>query len=273
MTRPAGLSKLVLGHINRVGSIAVTERLDRLYKTNQRSCAVSATVLIIDDDRELCALLTEFLQLEGFVVNAVHDGARALEQCRQQHYAAIVLDIMLPGLQGLEVLRQLRGFSTTPVIMLTARGEDTDRIVGLELGADDYLPKPCNPRELAARLRAILRRSRNTGAEAGSACLEVGLTRVDAAARSATHADRELQLTGAEFNILQALLARAGEVVDKETLSKQALGRALSAYDRSVDVHISKLRKKLTAAGGDGLIASVRGAGYQFLVTPREDER
>jgi DNA-binding response OmpR family regulator len=236
---------------------------------------MSANVLIIDDDRELCALLGEFLQLEGFTVSALHNGAQALLHCREQRYDAVVLDIMLPGMQGLEVLRQLRVFCDTPVLMLTARGEDTDRIVGLELGADDYLPKPCNPRELAARLRAILRRSQVAGdaGDAAGAALEAGLTRVDPAARSATHAGRALHLTGAEFSMLQALVAAAGKVVDKESLSKHALGRPLAAYDRSVDVHISKLRKKLAAAGGEKLIASVRGAGYQFLVAPGKDDQ
>lgn len=229
---------------------------------------MSATVLIIDDDRELCSLLTEFLVLEGFVPSAIHDGAEAVAHCRAQHYDAIVLDVMLPGLQGLEVLRQLRSFCNTPVLMLTARGEDTDRIVGLEMGADDYLPKPCNPRELAARLRAVLRRlqaDRNTQVAESSELL-VGQTRIDPAARTATQAGTDLQLTGAEFGLLQVLLQQAGKVVDKETLSRQALGRPLAAYDRSIDVHISKLRKKLAAQGGEGLIASVRGVGYQFLV-------
>ena len=175
---------------------------------------------------------------------------------------------MLPGLQGLDVLRKLREFSATPILMLTARGEDTDRILGLELGADDYLPKPCNPRELAARLRAILRRFQSTGSEDISAGLEVGQTRINPADRSATYAGAELQLTSAEFNVLQSLLTQAGKVVDKETLSQQALGRALSAYDRSIDVHVSKIRKKLAELGGDKLIVSVRGIGYQFTVSP-----
>jgi DNA-binding response OmpR family regulator len=231
---------------------------------------VSDTVLIIDDGKELCALLSEFLQLEGFVASAIHDGAEAVIHCRQNQYDVIVLDIMLPGLQGLEVLRQLRGFSNTPVLMLTARGEDTDRIVGLEMGADDYLPKPCNPRELTARLRAILRRVHTsaTGQDAGTAILEVGATRLEPASRSATHDGVDLQLTGAEFNLLQVLLTQAGKVVDKDTLSRQALGRPLSAYDRSIDVHISKLRKKFSALDAEGLIVSIRGAGYQFALTP-----
>jgi DNA-binding response OmpR family regulator len=228
---------------------------------------MSATVLIIDDDKELCALLSEFLQLEGFQSSAVHDGAEAVIHCQQHQYDAIVLDVMLPGLQGLDVLRKLREFSATPILMLTARGEDTDRIVGLEMGADDYLPKPCNPRELAARLRAILRRSQSNSSAANTAPLEVGQARIDPADRSASYAGADLQLTSAEFNVLQTLLTEAGKVVDKETLSQQALGRPLSAYDRSIDVHVSKIRKKLAVHGGDKLIVSVRGIGYQFTVS------
>lgn len=228
---------------------------------------MSATVLIIDDDTELCSLLSDFLKLEGFQSRAIHDGAEAVEHCRQHHYDAIVLDVMLPGLQGLDVLRKLREFSTTPILMLTARGEDTDRIVGLEMGADDYLPKPCNPRELAARLRAILRRYQATTADDKPPQLAVGQAHINPADRSATYAGADLQLTSAEFNVLQTLLSQAGKVVDKETLSEQALGRPLSAYDRSIDVHVSKIRKKLAAHGGDKLIVSVRGIGYQFTVS------
>jgi len=181
-----------------------------------------------------------------------------------------VLDIMLPGLQGLEVLRQLRTFCPTPVLMLTARGEDTDRIVGLEMGADDYLPKPCNPRELAARLRAVLRRSQGSSGADADAPVQVGLASLDPQQRSVTYAGDDLQLTSAEFNVLQALMANAGKVVDKDTLSQQALGRALTAYDRSIDVHVSKIRKKLAAAGGDKLIISIRGIGYQFTTSPED---
>ncbi len=225
-------------------------------------------ILIIDDDRELCALLSDFLNLEGFAVHAVHNGLEAVEHCRSNAYDAIVLDVMLPGMQGLEVLRSLREFCGTPVVMLTARGEDTDRIVGLEMGADDYLPKPCNPRELAARLRAVLRRSSAPDARHTPTLLKVGGTVIDPARRSAMHNGHDLQLTSAEFNVLQCLLQRAGRVVDKEDLSQQALGRSLSAFDRSIDVHVSKIRKKLTAQGGDGLIISVRGVGYQFTSAP-----
>ena len=232
---------------------------------------MSTTILIIDDDQELCGLLAEFLQLEGFQTHAIHDGAEAVAHCGKQNYDAIVLDIMLPGLQGLEVLRRLRLFSKVPVLMLTARGEDTDRIVGLELGADDYLPKPCNPRELAARIRAILRRAGAAAAEGETAPVElvVGETRLNTAGRTASYAGEDLALTAAEFKLLQVLLSQAGTVVDKELLCQQALGRRLSAYDRSIDVHISKLRKKLSALGGDKLIVSVRGSGYQFTVSTK----
>ncbi len=227
---------------------------------------MNAKLLLIDDDRELCSLLAEFLLLEGFQANAIHNGTEAVAHCRKYSYDAIVLDIMLPGLQGLDVLRQIRHFSTTPILMLTARGEDTDRIMGLELGADDYLPKPCNPRELSARLRAILRRSAKLVDDA--AILEAGKTIINPAQRSARYDGTDLQLTSAEFNVLQVLVRCAGTVVNKDTLSQQALGRALSAYDRSIDVHVSKIRKKLAALGGDSLIVSVRGSGYQFRINP-----
>lgn len=232
---------------------------------------MGATVLIIDDDRELCTLLSDFLGLEGFTPSAIHDGEEAVAHCRENNYDALVLDIMLPGLQGLDVLRKLREFTDTPVLMLTARGEDTDRIVGLELGADDYLPKPCNPRELTARLRAILRRSRATGPESATGILEVGQTIINPGSRRATYGGRDLPLTSAEFNILQELVSRAGTVVSKETLSQQALGRALTAYDRSVDVHVSKVRKKFAEAGGGNMIVSVRGSGYQFRTDAEDD--
>lgn len=226
---------------------------------------MSASILIIDDDRELCELLQRYLKLEGFDAAAMHDGAEALSHCETRQYDAIVLDIMLPGMQGLEVLRRLRQFCVTPVLMLTARGEDNDRIFGLDMGADDYLPKPCNPRELAARLRAILRRAER--AEQGPAeKLQVGFLELDPAAHEAQYADRNLGLTSAEFRVLQVLLEQAGCAVEKEALSQRALGRPLSAYDRSVDVHISKLRKKLAACGGDDLIVSIRGIGYQYRV-------
>lgn len=227
-------------------------------------------ILIIDDDKELCALLQDFLKLEGFDTQAQHNGADAVQHCRGNHYDAIILDVMLPGMQGLEVLRKLREFSPTPILMLTAKGEDTDRIVGLEMGADDYLAKPCNPRELAARLRAILRRFEGSTDNVAGRHLTVGATQLNTTDRSASYRGEDLNLTSAEFNVLHALLAGAGQVVNKETISKEALGRALSAYDRSVDVHVSKIRKKFTALGGENLIISVRGVGYQFVQNATE---
>lgn len=224
------------------------------------------TVLIIDDDTELCALLAQYLDLQGFEVNSVHDGAEAITHLQQQQYDTLVLDVMLPGLMGLEVLRKIREFTDTPVLMLTARGEDTDRIVGLEMGADDYLPKPCNPRELAARLRAILRRSQTNGAPDDAIVISVNDTHLNSADRTANHNGASLNLTSAEFNLLKILMQHAGRAVDKDTLSQEGLGRPLAAYDRSIDVHISKIRRKLADAGGDDLIISVRGLGYQFAV-------
>jgi DNA-binding response OmpR family regulator len=219
-------------------------------------------ILIIDDDQELCALLQDFLQLEGFSTDSIHDGADAIELCKGAEFDAIVLDVMLPRVQGFDVLRRLREFTSTPVIMLTARGDDTDRIVGLEMGADDYLPKPCNPRELAARLRAILRRT-DKSVEPAPEFLDIDGLTASITERKVTLGGVEIKLTTAEFNILTVLMGHAGEVVNKEMLSQQALGRALTAYDRSIDVHVSNLRKKLVGAEAE-LIKNVRGIGYQL---------
>ncbi len=225
-------------------------------------------ILIIDDDRELCALLQDFLQLEGFDCASIHDGADAIEFCKGNEFGAIILDVMLPRVQGFDVLRKLREFTDTPVIMLTARGEDTDRIVGLELGADDYLSKPCNPRELAARLRAVLRRTEKATTREETELSVDGLL-ASTTERRVTLDNEEIKLTTAEFNVLIVLMRRAGEVVNKEMLSQQALGRALTAYDRSIDVHVSNLRKKLHASHKD-LIKNVRGVGYQLTRTVRD---
>jgi DNA-binding response OmpR family regulator len=223
-------------------------------------------VLIIDDDRTLCELLGDFLALEGFTTDAIHDGAEAVEALKGHEYDAIVLDVMLPRIQGFDVLRRLREFSTTPVIMLTARGEDTDRIVGLEMGADDYLPKPCNPRELAARIRAILRRTEKAG-QPPQTLLVVDSLRASTTDRSVEFAGNDVKLTTSEFNVLVVLMRHAGEVVNKELIFQQALGRALTPYDRSVDVHVSNLRKKL---GEPDLIKSIRGVGYQLVTSGAE---
>lgn len=227
------------------------------------------TVLIIDDDQQLCELLAEYLALQGFIVSSIHDGIEALTHLRTHSYDVLVLDIMLPGMQGLDVLKALNTFDDTPVLMLTARGEDTDKIVGLEMGADDYLAKPCNPRELSARLRAILRRSDENPLvnkeRKNCSKIKVGDTILNVATRTVTHTGFTLSLTSAEFNMLRVLMQQSGSVVSKDVLSEKALGRPISAYDRSVDVHISKIRKKLVDAGAQNLIVSVRGSGYQFL--------
>jgi DNA-binding response OmpR family regulator len=225
-------------------------------------------VLIVDDDTELAELLEQYLSTEGFNVTLLHDGLEAIEhlQHAQQkpEYDAIVLDFMLPGMQGLDILQRLRTFSSVPVLMLTARGDDIDRIVGLEAGADDYLPKPCNPRELLARLRAILRRTDKpaTAASLHSESVIHGIS-IDASQRNCNINGQTLDLTSAEFNTLLALVNHAGTVVSKEQLTELALNRKHTRYDRSIDVHISSVRKKISAFIPDKeLIKTVRGSGY-----------
>lgn len=220
-------------------------------------------ILLADDDEELCVLLQEYLQEEGFAVDTVNDGEEALEAALGGRYSGLVLDVMMPKLNGFEVLRQLRRQSGLPVLMLTARGEDVDRIVGLEMGADDYLPKPFNPRELVARLRAVLRRGAGTLAPDVLTVGDVELRRSD---RTVSQGGRPVELTGAEFGILDILFRAPGRVVGKETLSEQVLGRRLARYDRSVDMHVSNLRRKLGAGvDGEPRIKAVRGAGYYYV--------
>lgn len=221
-------------------------------------------VLIVDDDIELCRLLGERLSSEGFALEAVHDGPRGLERVLSRDHALVILDLMLPGMGGLDVLRRLRNHSPVPVLILTARGEDVDRIVGLEIGADDYLPKPFNPRELIARIRAILRRTSRSAA-AGSV-LMVGDLRIDPAAREAWMDSIPLELTSVEFALMEMLLRDAGHVVTREQLTETVLGRKLGPFDRVIDVHISNLRKKLGRAHGEERIKAVRGSGYMFVV-------
>lgn len=224
-------------------------------------------VLLVDDDIELCAMLKEYLEPEDFQVDLAHDGAQGARQALAEPYDVVVLDVMLPGLGGFEALRRIRADSQTPVLMLTAKGDDIDRIVGLELGADDYLPKPCNPRELVARLRAILRRTAVQPHGPGPARpLQVGDLELRPAERAAQWRDLVLDLTSTEFNILQVLVQNAGQVVSKAQLSEHGLGRALERYDRSIDMHVSNLRHKLgTLADGRSPIQTVRGAGYQYI--------
>ncbi|HEX6834822.1 MAG TPA: response regulator transcription factor [Rudaea sp.] len=226
-----------------------------------------AKILLADDDEELCQLLSDFLVREGFAVETANDGETALQRIENDVYDAVILDVMLPQRTGIEVLREVRRDSHIPVLMLTALGEDIDRIVGLELGADDYVPKPCNPREIAARLRAILRRTRGENDNARQTDLSVGPVTLRSASRSVTVRGEPVALTGTEFNILAALMRDAGHVVSKETLSQDVLGRPLGPFDRSIDVHISKLRRKLgLAADGDSLINTIHRGGYLFRV-------
>ncbi len=225
-------------------------------------------ILIIDDDEELCELVSEYLTVEGFEISCVNDGATGLEQALTGEYDMAILDVMLPKMNGFDVLRSLREQSKLPVIMLTARGDDMERIVGLEIGADDYLPKPFNPRELAARLRAILRRTIVSNEdEAGNEAIEVDDVRVSPSSRIATLGGTELNLTSVEFGLLHELLREAGKVVKKEDLSESVLERKLSPFDRSLDMHISNLRKKLgVRADGSERIKTIRSVGYIYTV-------
>jgi two-component system response regulator CpxR len=225
-------------------------------------------ILIIDDDEELCELVSEYLGVEGFEVECVNDGESGLNAALTGDHDMAILDVMLPKMNGFDVLRNLRETSKLPVIMLTARGDDMERIVGLEIGADDYLPKPFNPRELAARLRAILRRT--APGEEGSETpekIDVDGVQISPASRIATLDGAEMNLTSVEFALLHELLKDAGKVVKKEDLSERVLERKLSPYDRSLDMHISNLRKKLgTRDDGSDRIKTVRSVGYIYTV-------
>lgn len=221
------------------------------------------SILIVDDDTELTELLTQYLESEGFAVVCVHDGESAVKKALNQVFDAIVLDVMLPKLNGFEVLKAIREHLQTPVLMLTARGDDIDRIVGLEIGADDYLPKPCNPRELVARLRAILRRTQKIPTQ--RPVIEHHNIVVDCSRRIATQNLLPMDLTNAEFNILEMLIKSPGQAFSKEELTEYALGRKYTAYDRSIDVHISNLRNKLgNNERGEPLVKTVRGFGYMI---------
>src|SRR5499433_515261 len=231
-------------------------------------------ILIVDDDFELCSLVTEYLAPEGFRVESVHDGETGLQRALSGSYLMVVLDVMLPGMSGFDVLRRLRATSRIPVLLLTARGEDVDRIVGLEIGADDYLPKPFNPRELVARIRAILRRTKEGKPSAAPvpAIVRVGNIELDPATRVVRHHGRPVEFTSVEFNLLEALLRDAGRVVTRERLATLVLSRKFSPFDRSIDMHVSKVRRKLgDTDGGTEYIKTVRGVGYIFAL-PREVE-
>jgi len=226
-------------------------------------------VLIIDDDEELCELVSEYLGVEGFDVSCVNDGETGLDEALTGKYDMAILDVMLPKMNGFDVLRNLRETSKLPVIMLTARGDDMERIVGLEIGADDYLPKPFNARELAARLRAILRRTaeQSSGDNETGEKIDTDGILISSAARTATLHEQDLGLTSVEFDLLFELLKNAGKVVKKEDLSENVLERKLSPFDRSLDMHISNLRKKLGPRGdGSERIKTIRSVGYIYTV-------
>jgi len=225
-------------------------------------------VLLVDDDAELGEMLKEYLEREGFGALAVQDGETGVTAALSGHYALVVLDVMMPRLNGIDALRRIRQHdSRIPVLMLTARGDDVDRIVGLELGADDYVPKPCTPRELVARIRAILRRTQTPDTVAPAAGpLTTGLLTLWPEKRSAEWESQPLELTSTEFNLLEVLVRNAGKVVSKQELSEQALGRPLARYDRSIDVHLSSVRHKLGLDEyGRSPIQTVRGMGYQYV--------
>ncbi len=222
-------------------------------------------LLLADDDPELSEMLKEYLEGNGFQVETVHDGLLALKRALEADFDLIILDIMMPGRNGLDVLRELRAEKATPVLMLTARGEDVDSIVGLELGADDYLPKPCNPRVLEARIRALLRRSEQR--LDAMPLLKVGDLSLHSGTREARLGDQLVPLTSTEFSILEILLREAGKVVSKSELSEFALAKPLSSFDRSLDMHVSNLRRKLGPLADAGeRIKTVRGIGYQYTL-------
>ena len=225
-------------------------------------------ILVVDDDVDLCELLSKYLRGEGLEVDLANDGNFGVERALSGDYALVVLDVMLPGLNGFEALSLIRSKSSLPVLMLTARGDDVDRIVGLEMGADDYLQKPFNPRELIARIRAILRRARTASGEVTEALPErfsAGDVELDKGTRIVTRGGEQLPLTTVEFDLLEALMRAAGRIVSREELVKSILGRDFSPYDRSIDTHVSNLRKKL-GHHSDGVerIKTIRGVGYIY---------
>jgi len=222
-------------------------------------------ILLVDDDVELAAMLKEYLELEGYTVKTAHDGEMGVSEALTGQYALAVLDVMMPRLNGIEALRRIRTESQLPVLMLTAKGDDVDRVLGLELGADDYVPKPCTPRELAARIRAILRRTGN-GETSANGTITAGPLTLWPEKRTADWDGHRLDLTSTEFNLLEALARRVGQVVSKAELSEQGLGRPLARFDRSIDVHLSSIRHKLgQMPDGRSYIQTIRGQGYLFV--------
>ena len=223
-------------------------------------------VLLIDDDTELVGMFTEYLEQEGFRVACAHDGETGAREALSGQYAIAILDVMMPRMNGIETLRRIRAASRMPVLMLTGRGDDADRILGLELGADDYVAKPCTPRELTARVRAILRRTQSSPNDGPGITLTVGKLTMLPEQRRATWDGAALELTSTEFNLLEVLARNAGRPVSKNDLSEQGLGRPLARFDRNIDVHLSSIRQKIAALGSDkSCIQTVYRLGYQFI--------
>ncbi|MGA2047565.1 MAG: response regulator transcription factor [Terracidiphilus sp.] len=223
-------------------------------------------ILLIDDDVELCAMLTEYMGRFGFRITAVHRGDTGLTAALEKPFALVLLDVMLPGMDGFEVLRRIRTSSSISVLLLTARGDDVDRIVGLEIGADDYLSKPFNPRELLARMRAILRRTASPAKQDPGLLRTEGLE-LNTAARSVILNGTNIELTDVEFALLEALMRAPGTVVTREEISESVLGRKFHPFDRSLDMHVSRLRRKLAENGApEAQVKTIRGVGYQLTV-------
>jgi two-component system response regulator CpxR len=232
-----------------------------------------APVLVIDDDAELCNLVSRFLTREGFQIESVNSGARGVEKALSGSYSLIVLDVMMPEMNGFDVLRRIRAESRMPVLMLTARGDALDRVLGLEMGADDYLPKPFSPPELAARIRAILRRAKPAETETHETAektIAIGEIEMDLGARVVRNGHQLINLTTVEFELLEALMRDAGQVVNREKLTKDILGREFSPFDRSIDTHVCNLRKKIgPMSDGTDRIKGVRGIGYLYALPVR----
>lgn len=241
---------------------------------NKSDNFAASRILMIDDDVKLCRLVKEYLAPLGFAVEAVHGGADGLERVKRDDFAAVILDVMLPGIDGFEVLKQIRQISPVPVLMLTALGDEADRIVGLEIGADDYLPKTFSTRELLARLRAVTRRSQMAAAHnrAENDEIKVKDIYINSATREATQNGQPLILTALEFDLLACLARARGRVLSRDTLLDEIAGRDYGVFDRSIDVHISSLRRKL---GDDSknprYIKTIRSVGY--LLVPEEAEK
>jgi two-component system response regulator CpxR len=251
-------------------------RLESRAEPRNTKILLHPHVLVIDDDVELCELISQYLARQGFHVEAVSTGGKGVERALSGGHAIVVLDVMLPDIKGFEVLRRIRAKSQMPVLMLTARGNEQDRILGLEMGADDYLPKPFNPRELSARIDAILRRAMPDPAPAGPGALErivVEDVELDKGARTVRRGGRLVDLTTVEFDLLETMLRSPGQVLSREEMVRRVLNREFSPFDRSIDTHVSNLRRKLgRRSNGLERIKGVRGLGYQYAVSYDSEE-